>query len=45
VRVLRQLDALDDEDVETLATFARPPVLGGGRPVGELAAEFDLDFA
>jgi len=45
VRVLRLLDALADPDVERLGSFARPPVLGGGRPVGELVAAFDLEFA
>jgi L-asparaginase II len=40
VRALRLLDALpQDAGVEP---FARPPVLGGGRPVGELVSEFEL---
>jgi len=34
--VLRQLDLVDDATVEALAPYARPPVLGGGLPVGEL---------
>jgi L-asparaginase II len=41
LRALRQLDALD-EDVDALSRFVRPSVLGGGEPVGELVAGFDL---
>ncbi len=42
IHALRAFGALDDERVGRLEAFARPPVLGGGRPVGELLAEFDL---
>ena len=42
IRVLRCLEAMDEKDLQALEVFARPPVLGGGRPVGELVAEFSL---
>ena len=42
IRALRVLEVLDDRSVEALEPFARPPVLGGGQPVGQLLAEFDL---
>jgi L-asparaginase II len=42
VRVLGLLDGLLPSQLEELRTLARPPVLGGGRQVGELAAEFRL---
>jgi L-asparaginase II len=42
VRALRLLDVLDDGQVEALAPHARTQVLGGGRPVGELVADFTL---
>ena len=42
VAALRALDVLDDADVEALAAFASPPVVGGGRPVGALEATVDL---
>jgi len=42
IRALRLLGDLDHEQVEKLEPFARPPVLGGGRPVGELVTEFEL---
>jgi L-asparaginase II len=42
VRALRLLDLLDPEQEEALAGHARPPVKGGGRPVGEFVADFDL---
>jgi L-asparaginase II len=41
IQALHLLDALTDEHLETLASFARPPVLGGGRPVGRLEPVFD----
>jgi L-asparaginase II len=41
LRVLALLGALDIEDAR-LASFARPPVLGGEKPVGELVADFEL---
>lgn len=45
VRTLKQLGVLSGEEEAALAVQARPPVLGGGRPVGELRAEFDLGSA
>ncbi len=42
LRTLRLVDALDDQALQTLGRFARPTVLGGGEPVGELVAGFDL---
>jgi L-asparaginase II len=39
IRALRLLDAITDEQAAGLP-HARPPVLGGGRPVGELGADF-----
>jgi L-asparaginase II len=42
IRVLRQLDALSSTAVRDLRPYARPPVLGGGRPVGALVAEANL---
>jgi len=36
------LEALNDGAVDRLEPFARPPVLGGGKPVGELVADFAL---
>lgn len=42
VRTLKQIRVLSGEEEAALAVQAHPPVLGGGRPVGELRAEFDL---
>jgi len=42
VRALSQFGAIGREDLGRLASVARPPVLGGGRPVGEMVAEFRL---
>jgi L-asparaginase II len=42
---LRQLDLVDDATLEALATYARPPVLGGGRPVGEVEPLVRLERA
>jgi L-asparaginase II len=42
IRTLALLGALTEDQVEALLEFARPAVLGGGRPVGELVSEFDL---
>jgi L-asparaginase II len=42
VRSLEILGAIDVEQLQHLGTLARPPVLGGGRPVGELVADFHL---
>lgn len=41
LRVLGLLGAVDEND-PSLALHVRPPVLGGGQPVGELVADFDL---
>ncbi len=43
IRALRLLEVIDDATLAALAPFARPPVLGGGQPVGELVAEFALE--
>jgi L-asparaginase II len=43
VRALRLLDVVGE--TEPLEPFARPPVLGGGQPVGYLDAVFDLQRA
>jgi L-asparaginase II len=40
--LVRALTLLDVVDPEPLERFARPPVLGGGRQVGELVAGFEL---
>lgn len=45
IHALRLLDVLDDTHMERLRPFARPPVLGGGQPVGEMLSDFDLTFA
>ena len=45
IHALRQLGYLDDAQVERLAAFALPPVLGGGQPVGQLRADFALNSA
>jgi L-asparaginase II len=42
IRALWLLDALTAEQYHRLSEHARPPVLGGGRPVGELDPVFDL---
>jgi L-asparaginase II len=42
VRALTLLGVVRDPEAIGVARFARPPVLGGGRPVGELVADFDL---
>lgn len=42
IRVLHQLGHLDQRQMDRLAPFARPPVLGGGRPVGETRAVVEL---
>jgi L-asparaginase II len=45
VAVLRRMDLIDDATVGALAAFARPPVLGGGRPVGEVEPLVELQRA
>jgi len=42
IHTLRAVDALDDEALSVVARFARPPVLGGGEPVGEIVPDFSL---
>jgi L-asparaginase II len=44
IHVLDRLQALSAEQVQKLAPFARPAVLGGGEPVGEIDPMFDLAF-
>lgn len=43
IHALRALDVLSEADVEALTSFATPPVLGGGRPVGELRVGLTLE--
>lgn len=43
IEALRQMDALDPPRLEQLEPFARPKVLGGGSPVGELVTELSFD--
>src|SRR5205085_989283 len=45
IRALAAFGVLSPEQLDRLAPFARPPVLGGGRPVGEIVADFGLDRA
>ena len=45
VRALRLLGALGGEESTSLEGLAQLPVLGGGRGVGEIRADFDLVFA
>lgn len=45
VSALQQLDALSPTAGSVLETFLRPPVLGGGRPVGNLEPRFELEYA
>lgn len=45
VRALTTLGVIDDPDVPALAPFARPQVFGGGRPVGDMVADFELRIA
>jgi L-asparaginase II len=42
LRALSLLEAIDDEALGRLERFARPPVLGGGRRVGDLVADFEF---
>lgn len=42
IRALSLLDAVDEAALERLDRFARRPVFGGGRRVGETAADFVL---
>jgi L-asparaginase II len=45
LRALALLGVLGPGQEEALARHARPPVLGGGRPVGELIADYELASA
>jgi L-asparaginase II len=45
IHALASLEALTGEQVTALASVARPAVLGGGGPVGELVADFVLEPA
>lgn len=42
IHALAELGVLGDEDLERLAPVARRPILGGGRPVGQVEASFRL---
>jgi L-asparaginase II len=42
LHALAGLEAFTDRELEELSPLARKPVLGGGRPVGELVADFRL---
>jgi L-asparaginase II len=42
IHALRQLDAIDDEQLDRLGRQARRPVTGGDRPVGQVVADFSL---
>jgi L-asparaginase II len=43
LRALALLEVVGEEQLETLERFARPPVLGGGRPVGALTSTIAFD--
>ncbi len=45
VRTLQLLGALTGSQLRRLAPIARRPVIGGGRPVGEVVADFQLRAA
>jgi L-asparaginase II len=45
IRTLRQLDVLDEGQVEKLRAHARPDVLGGGHPVGYMEPAFSLTLS
>jgi L-asparaginase II len=42
IHTLHSMDRLEQTQVEHLAPYARPPVLGGGEPVGEIQPVFSL---
>lgn len=42
IRVLEQIDGLSAAQLRGLASYASPPVMGGGKPAGALEAIFDL---
>jgi L-asparaginase II len=43
IRVLELVGALPRRARTPLRPYARPPVLGGGQPVGQIVAGFDLE--
>jgi L-asparaginase II len=43
IRALALLEVLSDEQLEALEPYGRPPVKGGGRPVGTLTGSFSFD--
>jgi L-asparaginase II len=43
LRTLRLLEVMDEAQEAAVAPHISPPVLGGGRPVGELRSDFTLD--
>jgi L-asparaginase II len=45
IHALGLLGILADDQMGTLQAFRRPAVLGGGEPVGELRADFELEQA
>ncbi len=45
IHTLRLLGVLDDDQLERLRPHAAPAVLGGGQPVGEIGARFELSSA
>jgi L-asparaginase II len=45
IHALAALDVVDKTHRAALGTFVTPAVLGGGRPVGELRASFELTTA
>jgi L-asparaginase II len=45
IHALQLLDILDHEQLERLRPHARPSVVGGGQPVGEIGAAFELTSA
>jgi hypothetical protein len=38
------MDALDGDAVSRLDPYTRPPVLGGGEPVGKIVPVFELTW-
>lgn len=42
IRALHQLNVVQDEHLGALEPYARPPVLGGGAPVGEIVSDLEL---
>jgi L-asparaginase II len=45
IHTLASVGALTDEHQTSLASFARPAILGGGEPVGQLVPDFALEPA